>query len=99
MLSATAGASISAIERFLAAILLTIALGGTAAFAHHVVGSPTASEPLRLTAPQRQHESAPGPVWAPLSTPVRPLTRPAAQAPPATPTPARASAPAPVAAR
>jgi hypothetical protein len=55
----------SGIGRFLAAILLTVALGGTAVFARHVVGSPTAADPLRLTSPPQQHVSAPGPSGRP----------------------------------
>jgi hypothetical protein len=93
----------SAIERFLAAILLTAAVGGTAAVAHHVVGTPPSeSEPIRLTEPQRQHASAPGVVWAPVRTPIRPLERPAPSLQTAVlvaPTRARTSAPAVVTSR
>src|SRR6266540_86291 len=103
MLSARGERSMSAIERFLAAILLTAAVGGTAAVARHVVGTPPSeSEPIRLTEPQRQHASAPGVVWAPLRAPVRPLERPAPRLQTAVlvaPTRARTSAPAVVTSR
>jgi hypothetical protein len=67
----------SAIERFFAAAFLVAAVGGTAAFAHHLVGSPEGAAPVQLAATPRQHVSAPGgTVWAPLPAPVRVLTRP-----------------------
>jgi hypothetical protein len=79
------------IDRFLAAILLAGAIGGTAMFARHL-GTVPEPEAVRLTAPPPGHLTAPGAVRARLlvpfgtaTTPMGPTpTAPTPTAPPAT---------------
>src|ERR687887_330890 len=68
----------SAIDRFLAAILLAGAVGGSAAVARHLGGVPE-SAVVHLAPPPAQHLTAPGAVQAPLL--VVPPARPTKKAP------------------
>src|SRR5919198_2252398 len=68
----------SAIDRFLAAILLAGAVGGSAAVARHLGGVPE-SAVVHLAPPPAQHLTAPGAVQAPLL--VVPPARPTRKAP------------------
>src|SRR4051812_15499850 len=68
------------IERWLAAILLAGAVGGTAVISRHAGSDPTVAEPVHLAAPPPGHLTAPTTVVIPAlpTAPLRPAARKAA---------------------